>query len=268
MITYSPATLTAPVCEFNAGFVSAVKSELADSGLVRIARFSASASAYIDFLSVLGEPLRYYGDDAGTHPEHSAIWRIRYEPEAATKGEVHALAGWLAPHSSQSLRWPRPPLFSMLMVDPGWQDRPPGENGESLLVRWSDAIRLMRSDSSQADAVADLLAAVPFPDGVSRSVAYELATASDPDDIGVRLKSDLLGHLRSVAPDHPATHAVERLAEAAALVAKRVQLTAGDMLLLDNDRWGHGRESVVGYEVGPSGEIHLNPRELWSATVG
>jgi hypothetical protein len=249
-------------------FIATVKSELTNTGVVRITRFPLCATDYIEFLSAFGKPLGYYGDDAGTHPEHAAIWRIRYEPEAAANGKVHALAGPLAPHSSQSLRWPRPPYFSMLMVEPGWRDRPPGENGESLLVRWRDAIRLMRTDPLHADAVTALFSEVPFPDEVPRSVAYNLATATNPGDIGVRLKSDLLNHLRSVAPDHPATAAVERLAEAAAEVAKRVPLAAGDLLLLDNDRWGHGRESVVGYEVAPCGELHLNPRELWSATVG
>lgn len=268
MTTYSPATLDAPVRVLDDDFVAAVKTELVHSGVVRIARFPASAAGYVEFLSAFGEPLGYYGDDAGTHPEHAAIWRIRYEPEAAAQGEVHALAGPLAPHSSQSLRWPRPSFFSMLMVDPGWRDRPPGENGESLLVRWREAIQLMRSDTLHADAVTELFSEVPFPDDVPRSVAYDLATATDSDDIGMRLKSDLLNHLRSVAPDHPATAAVERLAKAAAQVAKRVPLAAGDLLLLDNDRWGHGRESVVGYEVAPRGEVHLNPRELWSATVG
>lgn len=218
--------------------------------------------------SIFGEPLCYYGDGVGTHPEHSAIWRIRYEPEAAARGEVHAMAGPRAPHSSQSLRWPRPPLFSMLMVDQGWQNRPPGENGESLLIRWSDAIQLIKADDSGTDTVAALFEDIPFPDGVARPVVYELATAREPDDIGVRLKSDLLHYLKSAAPTHPGTRAVERLSAAAAQVARRIQLASGDLLLLDNDRRGHGRESVAGLQPQPGGEILLNPRELWSVTIG
>ena len=103
MSGYSPATLVAPAHGFDTAFVGSIKSALADSGLVRISHFPAGAPSYISFLSMFGEPLRYYGDDAGTHPEHSAIWRVRSEPEAAANGEVHAMAGPLSPHSSQSL---------------------------------------------------------------------------------------------------------------------------------------------------------------------
>ena len=268
MRTYFPTTLDASSRGFDTAFVTSVGAELSACGVVRISGFPATVADYISFLSRFGEPLRYYGDDAGTHPEHSAIWRIRYEPGGAANNEVHAMAGPLSPHSSQSLRSPRPPLFSMLMVDQGWQDRPPGENGESLLVRWSDAIRLIRADETGADVVDDLLSDVPFPDGTPRSVAYHLATARDPNDIGVRLKSDLLAFLKATTPTHPATRAVERLSAAAAQVARRIQLASGDLLLLDNDRWGHGRESVAGIRTEAGGETLLNPRELWSVTIG
>ncbi len=268
MSHYFPTRFDASAHDFGNAFVGDVKSALVDSGLVRISNFPADVSAYIAFLSKFGEPLRYYGGDAGTHPEHAAIWRIRYEPEAAAGGEAHAMAGALSPHSSQSLRSPRPPFFSMLMVDNGWDDRPPGENGESLLVRWSDAVQLINLDDSGAEVMAHLFSDIPFPDGVSRPVAYKLATAREPDDIGVRLKSDLLDHLESVAPSHPGTQAVRRLSAAAAQVTRRVQLMSSDLLLLDNDRWGHGRESVTGFHMRPDGEMFLNPRELWSVTIG
>jgi hypothetical protein len=268
MITDFPTTLVAPAHGFDSAFVDSVKVTLADAGLVRIARFPAHAPSYISLLSIFGEPLRYYGDDAGTHPEHSAIWRVRYEPAAAANGKVHAMAGPLSPHSSQSMRWPRPPFFSMLMVDQGWQGNPPGKNGESLLVRWSEAIKSIKADDSGTNTVAELFSDIPFPDGTAHPVAYKLATAQEPDDIGVRLKSDLLDFLKSATPTHPGTRAVERLSATAARVAKRVQLASGDLLLLDNDRWGHGRESVAGLRTQPNGEMLLNPRELWSVTIG
>jgi hypothetical protein len=91
----------------------------------------------------------------------------------------------------------------MLMVDRGWHDQLPGRNGESLLVRWSDAIRLIRSDESGTDIVADLFADVPFPDGAPRSVAYRLTTARGPEDIGIRLKGSLLDFLKASVPGPP-----------------------------------------------------------------
>ncbi|TDQ00584.1 TauD/TfdA family dioxygenase [Labedaea rhizosphaerae] len=268
MATSISTPLIAPSGEFDSTFVTAAKSELANSGLVRIAHFPSTAHAFVGFLAAFGDPLPYYGDDAGTHPDHPAIWRVRYEPQAAERGEIHAMAGPLEPHSSQSLRWPRPPFFSMLMVSSGWQDRPEGYNGETLVVRWSDAVQLMRSDPAGAAAVRNLFTDVPFPDGIHRSIAYRLTNAADADDVGIRIKSGLLDHLRSTAARHPATSALKRLSEAAAQVATRVTLRSGDLLLLDNNRWGHGRESVIGYEIDVGGAVKLNPRELWSATVG
>jgi hypothetical protein len=157
----------------------------------------------------------------------------------------------------------------MLMVNAGWQSRPSGQNGESVLTPWRLAFADMRvSFGKTFDKLRDiLLDQIEFPDACLRPVAYELVGATSPDDLGVRLKSNQLEYLRDRAPGDPTTVAVAALAAAAARTALRVQLRSGDLVLLDNNRWGHGRESVVGHERGQSGQLLLNPRELWSATV-
>ena len=124
--------------------VASAKSAVAESGIVRIAGFPTDARRYINFLYSFGTPLVYYGGTTGTHQADSAIWRIKYDLEEARRGDTHAVDGPLAPHSAQSLRLPRPPYFSMLMVNNGWQDRPPGQNGESVFVRWAKAFQQMR----------------------------------------------------------------------------------------------------------------------------
>lgn len=225
---------------------------------------------FIQFLSRFGSPLPYYGRQVGAHPSHAAIWRIKYDAHDASLGETHAVDGPLPAHSSQSLRVPRPPYFSMLMVDNGWQDGPAGQNGESIFVQWSDAFAQMKFEAplGYKRLVDLLLADVPYPGGEAvRSVAYILQSQRSDFDIGVRLKSDLLEHLRTNVPDHPATSAVEYLVRAAATVARRVQMHSGDCVIVDNDRWGHGRETVVGQRrVATTDEC--NPRELWSVTLG
>jgi hypothetical protein len=102
-----------------------------------IAGFRGSAKEYVDFLSRFGEPLIYYGDNSGSHADHEAIHRVRYDAEASAKGQLHAIDGSLNIHSAQSLREPRPRYFCMLMVDSGWQDLPVGRNGESIVNRHS-----------------------------------------------------------------------------------------------------------------------------------
>lgn len=249
--------------------VRAANEALSHTGLVRVSGFPTTTTGYLRFLHAFGEPLSYYGDDAGTHPEDGAIWQIKYDPESAARGETHALDGPLSAHSSQSLREPRPRLFSMLMVNAGWQHKPFGMNGESVLAPWRLAMESLRADLGTAfEPIRNtLLSGVPFPDGANRPVAYELPSARSVDDLGVRLKSDLLSFLEETWPAQPATEAVRQLVRAARETALRVSLRAGDLVLLDNDRWGHGRESVVGFEHEPGGEMRLNPRELWSVTI-
>lgn len=253
----------------NADVVRSAQEIVADRGVVRVSGFPTTARNYTRFLRAFGEPLRYYGDDAGTHAQDSAIWRIKYDPAPASRGEAHAVDGPLAPHSSQSLRNPRPRLFSMLMVDAGWEDRPFGLNGESVLASWCTAFRQMRADLGLGfrATLQAMLDEVPFPDGSYRSVAYHLDSATSEDDLGVRLKNDLLPFLRDSRPAHPATAAVGQLMAAAERTALRIALRRGDLILLDNDRWGHGREPVVGHVRRHDGQIDLNPRELWSVTV-
>lgn len=248
----------------------ALRDALRREGIVIVHGFPTGASAFVELLSRLGEPLEYYGDAAGVHPEHTAIWRVAIDEEAARRGEVHGVDGPLAVHSSQSLRVPRPSFFAMLMVDPGWQDLAPGNNGESLLVSWRDVAKRLRQvePPDAGERTLDVLSdAVPFPDGVCRPLVYPVAYPVDDDDIGVRLKSDLADHLASHEPAGRANRAVQRFCEAARAEARRVRLAVGDLVIVDNDRWGHGRASVLGHRESPDGVRLVNPRELWSATV-
>lgn len=243
---------------------------ITDFGIVRVAGFPTTTSDYRGFLEMFGNPLDYYGSDAGTHPEDGSIWRIKYDPIAAASGETHAIAGPLAPHSSQSLRDPRPKFFSMLMINAGWQSRPFGQNGESILAPWRAAFAYMRLTLGERfeQFHGILLDVVEFPDTHMRAVAYELPTARSVDDLGVRLKSNHLEYLQERSPDDLTTAAIAELAAAAEKTALRTSLRSGDLILMDNDRWGHGRESVIGHERSQEGQLMLNPRELWSVTVG
>lgn len=246
------------------------KETLEKVGIARVTAFPAVVERYLSFLRHFGTPLGYYGDTAGAHPKDNAIWRIKYDRTEAARGATHALAGPLAVHSSQSLRDPRPPYFSMLMVNCGWQQRPPGQNGESLLVRWSDALRRLYavSPDGYANVLHLLMDKVAFSDGSFRPLVYSLPLPDDEFDLGVRMKSDLRTYLERTRPDDPATEAVRQLSIAAHDVAHRVQLGDGDLIIVDNDRWGHGRETVIGHRECRDGRVELNPRELWSATVG
>ncbi|WP_299928914.1 TauD/TfdA family dioxygenase [uncultured Nocardioides sp.] len=237
-------------------------------GVARVAGFPGDANELVAFLAMVGPPLTYYGGDTGSHPDQAAVWRVRYEHEASLRGETHALEGPLAVHSSQSLLEPRPHYFCMLMVNPGWQDNERGFNGESLLAPWAEAFKALDEENPDYDDLLHtLMNPIPFPDGIARPLAYRLDDAYDDHDLGVRLKSGLLAYLRDSQPGTAALAATERFVDAARRTARTVQMAAGDLVVLDNDRWGHGRHSVIGRRRDAKARVHTNPRELWSLTL-
>jgi Taurine catabolism dioxygenase TauD, TfdA family len=246
-----------------------LRTALETSGAAIVSGFPTSVSSFMDTLSRLGTPLDYYGGDIGSHPENSVVWRIKYDEAAHQQGLTHGSAGPLAVHSSQSLRDPRPKYFAMLMANAGWQTHLPTFNGESRLVSWRDAFAHLRLEHpSHFDTIRRLLLSdVRFPDGINRQLVYTISGASDPDDLGVRFKSGLVDHLLLHYPCDDTTQAVALLASAARAVAHCIALRAGDLVVVDNDRWGHGRDTVIGTRRAADGRIESNPRELWSATI-
>ena len=249
--------------------VDEMGNSLSKDGIAFASGFESRVETFIDFISLFGSPLTYYGGSEGSHPDHEAIHRVRYEVEASERGELHAIDGPLDLHSAQSLRDPRPKYFCLFMVDAGWQGEPFGKNGESVLSQWSKAFEDLRDSSpeSYGRIVEILLGGLPFPDGRIRSLAYRLGDSRGEFDLGVRLKYDLLEHLDSVDPGSNESNAVDALVNSARKVALRLQLKAGELVILDNDRWAHGRSQVRGQLRTECGSVMLNPRELWSVTV-
>ncbi|MFF3213066.1 TauD/TfdA family dioxygenase [Streptomyces sp. NPDC002886] len=246
-----------------------VRRSLAVRHFALVSGFTAEVGSFIEFISELGKPLTYYGGTEGSHPDHGAIHRVRYDPEGSSRGELHAVDGPLDLHSAQSLRDPRPQYFCMLMVDSGWQDQPFGNNGESVLISWSDAFDLLQARDPEAyeRTRATLLSDIPFPDGTARPVAYHLEQTRTENDLGVRLKYDLLDNLRAIDAGSPEAESVASLCDAAREASRCFQLQSRDLVIIDNDRFGHGRMPVSGRRTTMRGEVCHNPRELWSVTL-
>ncbi|HEX5493385.1 MAG TPA: TauD/TfdA family dioxygenase [Mycobacteriales bacterium] len=257
---------------------------LARSRACLVRNFPTEPDAYLGFLGHFGEPLPNYSSrsDLDADAPRPQINRVRYKRKGQyTTHSVHYVAGELRPHSARSWRAPRPAYFAMLMVDPGWRDSPEGQRGESVVLRWEHLLtRLAERDGEvfgehfarlsgtplrfQANNVREELADLPL--------CYPLPDATSRYDVGVRLKQDLLDKLPGIAdqfPD-PETYrrSLEYLVRAAADPAHQVcfPMQAGDLLLIDNNRFGHGRRTVVG-EHGTGDSAAVNPRELWSVTV-
>ncbi|MFE3581723.1 TauD/TfdA family dioxygenase [Streptomyces vinaceus] len=245
--------------------------------------FPLDPDRYLEFLGHFGEPLKNYSSLsalAKTDP-HPQINRVKYKKKAEGAQSVHYVAGGLRPHSARSWRSPRPSHFAMLMVEAGWREVPAGERGESVVVGWDDLFtRLAERDGEvfqehfarlsttpitfEANNVREELSSLPL--------VYPLPDARGPYDVGVRLKQDLgekIVAIREHIPDFEAyQRSLDYLLAASADEAffACFPLESGDLLLLDNHRFAHGRLKIVG-EYPVDGETRTNNRELWSVTV-
>ncbi len=75
--------------------------------------------------------------------------------------------------------------------------------------------------------------------------------------------------LADIWADHELAEQTEALTSLLAeidRVTHTVALDAGDLVIVDNDRWAHGRRAVRGQRSG-DGDGRTNPRELWSVTI-
>jgi alpha-ketoglutarate-dependent taurine dioxygenase len=165
--------------------------------------FPTDPDAFLTFLNEFGTPLANYSSrsDLEKSDPHPQINRVKYKRrEDVEKHSVHYVAGGLRPHSARSWYAPRPRFFSMLMIEPGWRDTPPGERGESLVLSWHAMFNeLAERDGDvfeehfarlsetpitfQANNVRETLCDLPL--------LYPLEDASGPYDVGVRLKQDM-----------------------------------------------------------------------------
>jgi hypothetical protein len=245
-------------------------------------RFPIDVQAFVAFLSEIGTPLANYGNGKGipAHTMHPVVNRVRYVRRDKGDAWVHERSDALPVHSARSWRSPRPSYFAMLMADPGWTDAEKGQNGESILVRWSDALSaLSEFRPQQFSRDLALLTVVPIrfaADHVQEQqstlpLVYQPVGGRGDLDLGARVKGDYDVMLRSVqledltGPDRNVYWtALARFLDSASQAPARVTyaMAAGDLVLLDNDRFGHGRFPFVAERSGCP-----NPRELWSATI-
>ncbi|GAB3478847.1 TauD/TfdA family dioxygenase [Amycolatopsis cihanbeyliensis] len=266
------------------GTIAAAREVMAENRICLVRGFATEPGRYLEFLRGFGEPLANYASrsDLDKEDPHPQINRVKYKRKGEyAKQSVHYVAGGLRPHSARSWRAPRPAYFAMLMVDPGWRDTPEGERGESLVLCWQrffarlaerdgdlfdEHFRRLRSTSItfQANNVRERNSDLPL--------CYELPDMTDRFDVGVRLKQDLQDKILDlkdeIAEFDKYQQSLEYLVSNAAdeTMQASFPMDSGDLLLLDNNRFAHGRHKIVGERV--IGEnVAVNPRELWSVTV-
>jgi alpha-ketoglutarate-dependent taurine dioxygenase len=245
--------------------------------------FPLDPDRYLAFLGHFGEPLTNYSSLSAlekTDP-HPQINRVKYKKKTTGAQSVHYVAGGLRPHTARSWRFPRPPYFAMLMVEPGWREVPAGERGESVVLSWHELFtRLAERDGQVFQDHFARLSGTPITfqannvreELSSQPLLYPLDDATGPYDVGVRLKQDLRDKIEGIREQIPEFDAYRASLHYLLDASDDEQFSAsfpmerGDLLLLDNHRFAHGRRKIVGEYV-VDGEARTNNRELWSVTV-
>ncbi|WP_410670080.1 TauD/TfdA family dioxygenase [Amycolatopsis sp. cmx-4-68] len=266
---------------------AAVRASIAEHRLAYLRNFPLEVDRYVGLLEQLGELCPNYA--AGSANEayrlHPAINVVRCRPVPPGETQrVQEKSGPLPMHSGRSFARRRPLHLAMLMADPGWVDGEAGDNGESLIVRWGDVLAELRHrfpDSAAEDLRLLTGTALSFPASHVDEEPSELPFVYVPgtprptpvlDDVAARLPQDL-SRLRRAAEGIKDGErwftAVERFVAVAndPQVQHRYTMAAGDVVIIDNDRYGHGRCNVLPTRTAPGGEVTVNPRAIWSVNI-
>lgn len=263
------------------GLVKQVMQRLAEHKAALVEGFpTADPEQFIGFLRHFGRPLDNYGagSDSAVYTLHPHINVVRCSGDGT---RVQEQGGPLPAHSARAFSKSRPKYIAMLMVTAGWSAKP-GESGESTVVRWPDALRQMReSDPDTYAADYALLTQTPLKitaqhvvDEWSRlPLLYALDDAESDEDLGARYSLAILDQLPGMAMEAELreryTAALARFAHAANHPAARYThvLRPGQMIILDNNRFGHGRLPFPKTRIADGG-VTDNPRTLWSTVLG
>lgn len=273
----SPLTTQAP------DLTGRTRQALATNHAALIQGFPADPEGYIDFLETLGNPVRNYGSAAGNaaYSLHPSINVVRCAAGPGSGHRVQEQGGSLPPHTARAFSKTRPRYIAMLMINPGWP-APSGQAGESVIVRWNDVLRHMQQTSPDSyDEDYALLTGTPVTitatyvtdEWATTPLVFPLDDATNGAEKGARwslaLWDQLPGMQMQPGLRDRYTAAARRFAQAADTPAVRstYPLQAGEILILDNNRFGHGRLTFPRTRPDTRGANELSPRELWSVVV-
>lgn len=263
------------------GLVKLVMQRLAEHKAALVENLpTADAEQFIGFLRHFGRPLENYGAGSGSaaYTLHPHINIVRCSTDGT---RVQEQGGPLPAHSARAFSKSRPKYIAMLMITDGWP-ADPGESGESTVVRWTDALRQMHeSDPDTYDADHALLTQTPIKITAQHVVdewselplLYALDDADSDEDLGARYSLAILDQLPAMPMEKDLREryaaALGRFARAANHPAARYThlLRPGQMILLDNNRFGHGRLPFPETRAADDG-VTVNPRTLWSTVLG
>jgi hypothetical protein len=170
----------------------------------------------------------------------------------------------------------------MLMVNPGWIDTHPGNRGESKIVKWESFFKTLYAlNSEKYNNCLKLLlnTNIKFSadnvkeDTLDFPLVYSLPGTKSKYDYGVRLKQDLLEKFPTFSDllkkSGPYYSELKYFVDAVRRpdAHNYYEMEAGDLIIMDNNRYAHGRYPMLSERLISEKTMESNPRELWSLTI-
>ena len=183
-------------------------------------------------------------------------------------------------HTAGSYNTLRPGYFAMLMVNPGWRGKRLGDNGESLFVRWSDVIdEYQRRYPLSVAKDIECLMKTPVsyaPAFVKDDVASEpLLRVTGDKEFEVRYWDNILETIKILIDKNlipNGKYFYEILARFDQVVHScpasiEHQMERSELIILDNRKIAHGRQSFISFEKNPDAGTISNPRQLFTIHI-
>lgn len=253
------------------------KTALQKNQIARITNFPLDKAVLTNFASQFGSLLPKYRSTGNTPEDYVGDVMIRTDiPDAErllTEGGSE-----LRPHTAKSWSANRPAYFGLLMVDPGWIDQPFGLNGESRFVKAEDILHEMQKTFFETFIEdTDLLFTTPVSftaTHIQDQIASEplLFSLGQQGMTGIRYKENMIEVIRQILPattkDQRYLEALKRFDESAQNAPHiSLQLTSGDLILIDNRVVMHARNPFVSERLDEKGQRKYNPRHLFNIHI-
>ena len=248
---------------------------------VLINNFPIDPLEYVRFLEQFGHICDNYGydSDSPAYSLNSKLNRVKYNSNSSNN--FQEVSANLPVHSARAWGHPRPKYFSMLMVNSGWTDGEKWENGESIFVKWSNVLIEIKKQFPRRfmhDLKVLTNTVFPFKPSIAKAphsnlpLLYPLENSLHEYDLGCRISleifkklTELKDSLANYVDFSDAINRFYKIANSNDCIFVH-QLKSGDVILIDNNRIGHGRKSFRPVSIKTELK-EINPREVWSAVI-
>jgi|GEM_PF-439339 len=258
------------------GGTEVLRDLVARDGLAIVRNVQPDVEALIDLSRRFGTPMVRRGTSPTSASQY--VGDVRLRPDLAESDRLPTqLSGPLPLHSARSFEQKRPRYMFMLMLDPGWESQDGSPAGESRLLRWRDAVEEFRKRCPEtAEADLRLLTGTQVaykPWYVTDPPAIEPLLSARGNDWTARYWDDIAAQIETTEvyagdakPYRDAVRRFDAVVQSNDSII-RFRLAPNDVVIFDNTRVAHGRDSFPDVRTNDDSTIEWNTRRLWTVHV-